>query len=75
MSKLQYSIKLYDKNQNQTHEQKLFVEENADYIEVMEQLISYLKDFRLEIDPFNIGLILGVGKNPRETFCLLERVN
>lgn len=67
-------MKLYDKNQKETFDQKFYIEKDTDYIKVLEQLLAQLKEFNLEIDSSNIGLVLAVGKNPKETFCLLERV-
>lgn len=75
MTKLQYAIKLYDEKQNQTFEQKFYITEEESYLDALLQMIEYLKEFQLEIDPKNIGVMLAVGKNPRETFCLLERVD
>lgn len=71
---IQYSIKMHDKNQKLTFENKFYIKPNETYIDVLLQMIKELKQYNLEFNSQDLTMILANNKNPREVYVILERV-
>jgi hypothetical protein len=71
----QYVLKTYNKNHEQTFENKFYitVNENNTYIDLLNQMITELKKYNLEFDVSDMMLLLAGNKNSRETYVVLEK--
>jgi hypothetical protein len=78
MSSIQYVIKTYNSNQDpdSTFENKFYItiDLNSTYLDVLNQMITELKQYNFKFDTSDMVLFLAKNENPRETYIFLERV-
>jgi len=78
MNTVQYTIKTYNSNQDPepTFENKFYltIDLNSTYLDVLNQMITELKQYNFKFDTSDMVLFLAKNENPRETYIFLERV-
>jgi hypothetical protein len=72
MNKVQYFLKTYNADGQETFRMPFFIEKDSCYRTILLKMIDQLRDFNLDIDANKLRVVIGKNNNPQELYITLE---